>query len=117
MDCKLFTVTDEGTEMGFLAIRLDSDHKVTAAEYELLCEWGYHPDHRPGYMLLAEVKGGTPVKAGINQHQWDRGGTGYQAFIKILANWDELQSGDTVDVEQEREDFWETEAEREEASG
>ncbi len=114
MDCKLFTVTDEGTEMGFLAIRLDSalTEPVTIDESALLRRWAYHPGYQPGYMLLAEIKGGSPINAGINEHHWDRGGTGFQSFRKILANWDSLHSGDTVDVEQEREAFWAEQADQ-----
>ena len=118
MDCKLFTVTDDGTEMGFLAIRLDSDitGSATSSEVALLRDWGYRPGHEPGYMLLAEIKGGNPIRASINEHHWPRGGTGAQAYRKILANWDSLRSGDVVDVEQEREAFWVQEAERERAA-
>ncbi|KKM02539.1 hypothetical protein LCGC14_1783400 [marine sediment metagenome] len=113
MDCKLFTVTDEGTEMGFIAIRLDSSilGPGTSPEIALLQAWGYDPAHQPGYMLLAEIKSGSPIRAAINEHEWSRGGTEAQAYRKILANWGSLQSGDTVDVEQEREAFWEKEAE------
>lgn len=116
MDCKLFTVTDEGTEMGFLAIRLDPDGSVTDEEAAMLRAWGYGPDHPPGYMLLCDIKFGAPIDAGINvdaglnPHRWPRGGTEFQAYRKILANWDTLQSGDVVDVEQEREAFWAEEA-------
>lgn len=116
MDCKLFTVTDEGTEMGFLAIRLDSDGPVTDQEAALLRAWGYGPDHPGGYMLLCDIKFGSPIDAGINvytglnEHQWSRGSTEAHAYRKILANWDTLQSGDVVDVEQEREAFWEKDA-------
>ncbi len=117
MDCKLFTVTDDGTRMGFLAIRLDSDGPVTPEEEALLRAWGYWPEHAPGYMLLAEIKSGNPIRASLNEHEWARGGTEFQAYRKILDNWDSLQSGDTVDVEQEREAYWakDAEAEREEA--
>ena len=118
MDCKLFTVTDDGTEMGFLAIRLDSDitGSATTPEIALLRAWGYAPGHPPGYMLLAEIKGGNPIRASINEHEWPRGGTEFQAYRKILANWDSLHSGDVVDVEQECEAFWAQEAEREQAA-
>ena len=64
-------------------------------------------------MLLDEMKGGNPIRASINEHEWPRGGTEFQAYRKILANWDSLHSGDVVDVEQEREAFWAQEAERE----
>ncbi len=108
MDCKLFTVMDEGTEMGFIAIRLDSDitGPCTSPEIALLRAWGYWPDHAPGYMLLAEIKAGNPIRASINEYEWSRGGTEFQAYHKILANWDSLRSGDVVDVEQEREAYW-----------
>ncbi len=123
MDCKLFTVTDDGTRMGFLAIRLDSDGPVTEEESALLRAWGYWPDHPGGYMLLCDIKFGTPIDAGINvdaglnDHRWRRGSTEAQAYRKILDNWDALSSGDVVDVEQEREAYWakDAEAEREEA--
>ena len=65
-------------------------------------------------MRLAEIKGGNPIRASINEHGWPRGGTGFQAYRKILANWDSLNSGDVVDVEQEREAFWAEDAEAEE---
>ncbi len=112
MDCKLFTVTDEGTEMGFLAIRLDPYGPVTPEEATLLRAWGYAPNYPPRYMLLADIKSGNPIGASINEHHWSRGSTGFQAFLKILANWDSLQSGDTVDVEQEREAFWAEQADQ-----
>ena len=115
MDCKLFTVTDEGTEMGFLAIRLNSSSSSpsTLPEIALLRAWGYAPGEKGGYMLLAEIKAGNPIRASINEYEWPRGGTEFQAYRKILANWDSLHSGDVVDVEQEREAYWAQKAERE----
>jgi len=112
IESKLITVTDEGTEMGFLATRLQARQQLSipgqvAAEEKALWSWGYASDYRPFYMLLSEVKGGNPVKSSINEHAWDHGGTGYQAFIKIRDNWDDLGPVDTVDVEQEREAYWE----------
>ena len=112
---KLFMITDQATEMGVIATRMqaqrltDTDDKLhengrgTAVEHEqeLLHRWGYGPGYEPFYLLLSSIRGGNPIQSGIDAYDFNS--TLHFAFIKIFADWDELTSGDEVNVQVERE--------------
>ena len=119
LQSKLFLITDEGTQMGVVATRMqaqrlaDTDDKLhengggTAVEreQELLHRWGYGPGYKPFYLLLSSVRGGNPIHSAIDAYEFSS--TLHFAFIKILANWDDLTSGDEVNVQSERESSFE----------
>ena len=103
---KLFMITDQATEMGVIATRLQAqvltdDNDSISREQGFLRNWGYDPGYEPFYLLLSSIRNGNPIQSGINAYEFRS--TLHFAFIKILANWDELTSGDEVNVQVERE--------------
>lgn len=93
---KLFEVRDKSTFIPVIATRMRSFNSADAETY-LLARAGYGPDNKSGCVLLAKLEGG---EAHYTHHDWGSGSrTIPAAHCWIAAQWDELKSGDVIDVE------------------
>lgn len=92
MESKLFEIRDRGTCVAALAIRPEIKNPHEAF---LLGKAGYgrQPEE---YILLMDIDGGTGTWSS-DAYEWGR--TLHQAHLYIQIHWEELQSGDVVDVE------------------
>lgn len=91
MVSKIFEVRDEATNIGVLATRIKPE--VDAEEYEIL---------RTGYASgrLVIVTTLASCKSANDPHEWRKDGTRtmFEAHRYIEEHFDELNSGDVVDV-------------------
>ncbi len=97
MQAKLFEIRDRGTFSPVLAVRLDSSSE---AERYLLSRSGFGneaEDHR-GYLVLMRTFGGEH-ETKSDPNKWRNARTMVPAHRYILTKWDELASGDVIDVE------------------
>lgn len=101
MTVKLLEIRDKGTCIPALAIRLDG--AMTDAERWLLARAGYGetPDQQAEYVLLMNIDGGRGMFF-CDPYDYDyqtRGArTMPNAHLWLLTNFDNVQSGDVVDV-------------------
>jgi len=96
MEIKLIEVRDRATFIPMLAIK-----PVPRSEEEryLLARAGYgrSPDVQGEYVLLARLDGG-PLR--YDHYGWEPPVRTYQtAHFWLLSHWDEIASGDVLDVE------------------
>jgi hypothetical protein len=95
---KIFEVRDRMTFMPVLAVRLGSEGE---AERYLLSRAGYGVTaaDQARYVLLMRLGGGHG-EFNCDPHEWSQATrTIPMAHRYILEHWDELESGDVVDVE------------------
>ena len=94
---KLFEVRDQGTFMPVMALKM---HAESAPESWLMARAGYGPDamSHQDYVLFAPIDGSAIGEINYNWSKWDSR-TRLQAHRFIEEHWDELKSGDVVDVE------------------
>jgi len=100
MDTKMFEIRDVGTFISVLAVRLGARNE---AESYLLREAGYSEDVE--YILLTKLSGCqghvhyAPFHSSAHDHYtwYDR--TMHYSHKYIKDHWDELESGEVVDVE------------------
>ena len=100
MESKLFEIRDRATFIPILAVRLTP---ASEAERYLLARSGYglDPDYQGAYVILCRIVGGAS-QAHTTPDAWGRGQgtrTLSTAHHYIINNWEELTSGDVVDVE------------------
>ena len=96
MVTKIFEVRDRMTCLAVLAMQLESK---TEAERYLLAREGYGPSsiQHSEYIMLIQIAGGRG-KAYCDEYDWgNRTMANAHAYIK--AEWDNLSSGDVVDIE------------------
>ena len=94
MQTKLFELRDVATFIPIIATRMQSDHEQ---EHWLLRRVGYHAD-APYYVLLARLDGGGHARS--DKHAWGDGGRTLSVAHEFIAtNWDDLGTGDVIDVE------------------
>ncbi len=97
MEIKLFEIRDRQTFIAAMAIRLDSR---TEAERWLLARSGFGlmPSDQREYVVV--VKLGDRMEATYDPFSWPAGGrTMGHAHFYIKASWNDLSSGDVIDVE------------------
>ena len=100
MDIKLIEIRDRGTCMPALAIRTSP---ADEGERWLLQRSGFgkEPTKQAGYILLAPLVGLEKGHIYYDYFQWE-GGFGrtlFQAHDYLLDHFDEVRSGDVVDIE------------------
>ncbi len=100
MESKLFEIRDTATFIPVMAVRLSTD---TEQESYLLSRAGYGQSLgvQARYVLLWRIAGEVH-QATCDPYQWPGGPfvrTMPQAHQYIIEKWDELVSGDVVDVE------------------
>ena len=101
METKIFDVRDSGTEMGAFAIRLDPG---TDLERDVLERRGF----RGGVGLIVGTLGPAPIEATYDRFHWDAGEhvrsnrTMFRAHSLIASRWDDLTSGDLIDLDDPR---------------
>lgn len=96
MTPKLFEIRDSATFIPVLAVSLES---ISEAARYLLSRSGYgrSADEQSKYILLCQINGGTGMCA-ADPHRW--GGRTYPiAHQFIIDNFDDLASGEVIDVE------------------
>lgn len=104
METKMFEVRDRSTFIPVLAICPGGRYSpaMSTPERHLWGRAGYGTtlEALSGYVLLARIVGGeTDLK--YDPYSWDmsRGRSMSQAHVYIGEHWDELTSGDVIDVE------------------
>lgn len=99
MQTKTFEIRDAGTFIPVMAVKLEPGCE---ADRYLLARAGYgrEPASQARYVMLVRLVGGM-VSAQYDPHEWGlaMGRTMLVAHEHILAHFDELASGDVVDVE------------------
>ena len=101
MISKLLEIRDEGTKISALAIKLGNETSEEENEILRHAGWGDNPkdrwDHR--YVLLLQLDGGIR-EAHNDPFQWRDGSrTMFNAHLFIKDHFDELNTGDIVDVQ------------------
>ncbi len=91
-ETKLFEVRDVGTTVPMLAVRIKPDH--TDADY-VLRRAGYGISKIPYTLLVNLVSNETRY----DPYEWSNSRTFTNAHLAIENRWEELASGDVVDVE------------------
>ena len=100
MEIKIFDLRDSGTESGAFAIRLEGD---TELERDVLARRGFGEKQ-----ILVGTIGPAPIEATYDAHHWRNGEhvrqseTMFRAHKLIEERWDELSSGDLVDLDDPR---------------
>lgn len=92
MQAKLFELRDKATFVPVLAVLLRSDH---SQEQYLLGRCGYARES--DLVLLTGLEGADQCT--FDPHDWGGNRTRLVAHTYIAANWNELKSGDVIDVE------------------
>ena len=97
MDIKLFEIRDVATFIPAMGIKL---HPRIDAERYLLARAGYglSVESQDEYVLLAKLAGGTD-KMTCDPYEWVGNSTMQVAHTHIQMDWDNLVSGDVIDVE------------------
>ena len=104
MNTKLFTILDEGTKTYVMADKLDSNN--TAEEDRILeaSGWGNRNYRKSAnYVILVPINGG--VNAAYNNFADWNSMTYVIAHRWIKLHFDDLNSGDVIDVENIKKDF------------
>ncbi|MGB0848218.1 MAG: hypothetical protein ACPGSM_15935 [Thiolinea sp.] len=103
MEIKLFEVRDKGTCLPVIAIQLTtvdpSQKPWKNKEFGILHHAGFTPYYagEHPYVLMAGLAGGTDQFT-CDPHQWGNR-TRIYAHAHIIENWNNLTSGDVIDVE------------------
>jgi len=94
---KLFEVRDQGTFMPVMALKM---HAESAPESWLMARAGYghDPMSHLDYVLFAPIDGSVIGEINYNWSKWATH-TRLQAHRFIEEHWDELKSGDVIDIE------------------
>ena len=96
MKTKLFEIRDEGTFIPVMAFELDYDSE--AERYLLACAgYGNTPGHNIRVVVLWKMDGGNG-QATSDAYKW-ASRTMNTAHLHIKEHWDELETGDVIDVE------------------
>ncbi len=97
MESKLFEIRDSATFIPILAVRFTPANEQ---ESYLLARSGYglDPDYQGAYVILCRIVGGE-LDVGATPNHWGGTRTLSTAHHYIINNWEELTSGDVVDVE------------------
>ena len=98
MESKLFEIRDSATFIPILAVRLiPAGHQ----EQYLLSRAGYgmDPEYQGQYVILCRIVGGQLDARGTPDHWSSSTRTLSTAHHYIINNWEQLASGDVVDVE------------------
>jgi hypothetical protein len=98
VEVKLFEIRDIATFMPVLCVRLRS---TTEEERYLLARAGFGLDYKDQrqYVQMVNIAGGSGVST-CDPHGWTGGASTLpEAHRHIIKHWDELESGDVVDVE------------------
>ena len=100
MQTKLFEIRDRATFIPILAIRLSCSLEHREEETYLLASAGYGSTQKEQaqYVLLAEIAGGVGEVA-CDPHKWSDRRTLLVAHDYIQQHFDELKSGDVIDVQ------------------
>lgn len=100
MVTKLFEVRDEGTNISAIAIKLGGEKSLSENGILAHGGWGTDPIERYDneYVILIPITGGVHV-ANHDPFNWDGPRTLREAHWYIKENFDELSSGDVVDVQ------------------
>lgn len=98
MNSKLFEVRDEGTFISVIATRMNVSDSNSEQENYLLRRASY------SYIPLTLLARSNSIlscreQATYNPYEWSRGRTMSIAHEYINANWEQLASGDVIDVQ------------------
>ena len=98
MEIKLFEVRDRGTCIPVCALRWAGQ---TESERWLLDHAGYGRDEKTqaDYILVAPLVGQEKGQITYDAFHWSVGRTLHEAHLYLMDHFDEMQSGDVVDVE------------------
>ena len=101
MDIKLIEIRDRDTCISALVVRCRPSNE---AERWLLQQSGYdiYPTQQAAYVLLAPLAGLEKGHIYYDSFQWEGRGFGrtlFQAHDYLLDHFDEVRSGDVVDIE------------------
>lgn len=93
-ETKLLEIRDEGTFIPVLAIWLESE---TDSGRYLLARAGYAENPSPAHIVIWQMDGGAG-RATSNAYKW-ASHTMNTAHLYIIKNWDEIETGEVIDVE------------------
>lgn len=93
MKTKLFELRDRGTFVPVLCIKVESGNE---SERYLLRRSGYE---LPSDLIIMTGLTGGNEKSTYNPHDWGGNRTRHYAHKYIQKHWEELESGQVVDVE------------------
>lgn len=97
MQTKLFEIRDRATFIPALAVKLRHAPLSTDVESWLLWRSGFGRDDTSGpYVVLYKL---ATDEAHYDPIEWRGGRTMQLAHAHIIEQWDQLESGDVVDVE------------------
>lgn len=100
MKTKLFEVRDEGTNISVMAIKLGGETNL--AENGILAHAGYgvSPQKRldSNYVILVKLNGSN-IEVNHDPFKWPGSRTMCYAHTYIQRNFDELTSGDVIDIQ------------------
>jgi hypothetical protein len=96
MKAKLFELRDAGTFLPVIAIKLDPEDE---AERYLLARSGFTTkvETQRDYVLMAGL--GDTERLTCDPFEWGQNRTRFLGHQHIIKNWNELQTGDVIDVE------------------
>ena len=95
MDVKLFELRDAGTFVPVMCVRVESSHDQ---ERYLLRRCGCSMRDDPPMVIMSGLQGGED-KATCDPYDWGMNRTRQIAHKYIVEKWDDLKTGDVVDVE------------------
>lgn len=99
MICKTIEIRDRGTFIPAMAIKLQP--RCDADRY-LLARSGYgvHAERQAEYVILMRIDGGEDLKGQCDPNAWgDCPRTMLEAHCWIALHFEDIESGDVVDVE------------------
>ena len=97
METKLFEVRDRMTFLPVVCIKLETTKEE---ERYLLAMTGYglRQETQGKYILYGPLRGGK-MTSDPTEHNGIEVRTNYYAHLHIISRWDDLKSGDVIDVE------------------
>jgi len=97
MNAKLFEIRDRATFIPVLAVKLEP---LCGADMYLLARSGYgsSAESQSEYVMLIQINGGSGL-AKSDPYDWEGSRTYRVAHDYIITNFDKLDAGDVVDVE------------------
>lgn len=100
MVTKLFEIRDEGTNISAIAIKLGGEKSPSENGILAHAGWGINPKDRikNNYVILIPMDGGVTV-ANNDPFNWKGPRTLREAHWYIKEHFDELNSGDIVDIQ------------------
>lgn len=98
MNVKMLEIRDAATFIPVMAVEIDRDimHQADQGQY-LLARAGFGKNCR--YILYTPLVGSQPYKTTYDQYSHEPSRTHLVAHEYIIREWDNIETGDVIDVE------------------